>query len=79
MRRASLHPGTETSLGKREEEVYIQARTAPIRLPRNNPGLRILQQMRDEAHRFAQHYHHMRRRKRAFDQDVKGGRKPPGA
>ncbi len=67
MRRASLHPGTETSLGKREEEeVYIQALSSPVRIPRNNPGLRILQQMRDEAHRFAQHYHHMRRRERVW-------------
>ena len=57
-----IRPPMVISLAKREEEVYIQARTAPVRLPRNNPGLRILQQMRDEAHRFAQHYHHMRRR-----------------
>jgi len=74
-----MKPPMVISLAKREEEVYIQARTAPVRLPRNNPALRILQQMRDEAHRFAQHYHHMRRRKRAFDQDVKDGRRPPRA
>ena len=72
-----IRPPMVISLAKREEEVYIQARTAPVRLPRNNPALRILQQMRDEAHRFAQHYHHMRRRKRAFDKDLKDGRRPP--
>ena len=72
-----IRPPMVISLAKREEEVYIQARSAPIRLPRNNPALRILQQMRDEAHRFAQHYHHMRRRKRTFDQDLKDGRRPP--
>jgi len=38
-----------------------------------------LQQIRDEAHRFAQHYHHVLRRKRTFDEDVKQGRRPPKA
>jgi excinuclease ABC subunit C len=33
--------------------------------------------MRDEAHRFAQHYHHTLRKKRTFDQDVAEGRRPP--
>ena len=74
-----IRPPMVISLAKREEEVYIQARSAPVRLPRNNPALRILQQMRDEAHRFAQHYHHMRRRKRAFDKDLKDGRRGPQA
>ena len=44
---------------------------------RNNEALRILQSMRDEAHRFAQHYHHTLRKKSTFDRDVAQGRRPP--
>jgi hypothetical protein len=73
-----IQPPMVISLAKREEEVYIQARSAPVRLSRNNPALRLLQQMRDEAHRFAQHYHHLLRTKATFDEDVRHGRRPPG-
>jgi len=72
-----VRPPMVISLAKREEEVYIQARSRPIRLQRNHPALRLLQQVRDEAHRFAQHYHHILRRKRTFDEDVAAGRRPP--
>jgi len=57
---------TETkliSLAKREEEIYVQGRTEPLKLARTNPALKLLQYVRDEAHRFAQHYHHILRRK----------------
>ncbi len=72
-------PPMVVSLAKREELIYVQARTAPIRLGRNHEALRLLQQVRDEAHRFGQHYHHLLRRKRAFDEDIAAGRKPPRA
>ncbi len=74
-----VKPPMIISLAKREEEIYIQARERPIRLERNDPALRILQQVRDEAHRFAQHYHHILRSKRQFDEDIKQGRRPPRA
>ena len=51
------------SLAKKEELIYVQERAAPVRLGRENPGLRLCQAVRDEAHRFAQHYHHILRRK----------------
>ncbi len=72
-----LRPPMVTSLAKREEEIYIQARRRPVRLPRNNEALRLLQSIRDEAHRFAQHYHHILRRKKTFEEDVREGRRPP--
>jgi excinuclease ABC subunit C len=73
----NVRPPMVIALAKREEEIYIQARSAPVRLPRNNEALRILQSMRDEAHRFAQHYHHTLRKKRTLDRDIAAGRRPP--
>ena len=72
-----IQPPMVIALAKREEEVYIQAKAKPVRLRRNNPALRILQFARDEAHRFAQHYHHILRRKKTFDEDIKAGRHLP--
>jgi excinuclease ABC subunit C len=50
-------------LAKREEEVYVPGEAEPRRLSRHSYALRLLQYVRDEAHRFAQHYHHILRRK----------------
>lgn len=73
----NVRPPMVVSLAKREEELYVQARSAPLRLQRNNEALKLLQSMRDEAHRFAQQYHHLLRKKRTFDEDVRTGRRPP--
>jgi excinuclease ABC subunit C len=59
-----LKPPMVISLAKKEELIYVQERTEPLRLGRDNPGLRMCQAIRDEAHRFAQHYHHILRRKK---------------
>jgi len=52
------------SLAKREEEIYRPGDAEPLRLSRHAAALRLLQYVRDEAHRFAQHYHHLLRRKK---------------
>lgn len=72
-----IHPPMVISLAKREELVYTQSREKPVKLSRNNEALRLLQQVRDETHRFGQHYHHILRRKRMFDEDVRAGIRPP--
>ena len=72
-----IKPPMVISLAKKEELVYVQARHEPIKLPRNHAGLRLLQYIRDEAHRFAQHYHHILRRKAQIDEQVRQGRRPP--
>ena len=58
-----IKPPLVVSIAKKDELLYTQASDEPVRLGRNNPGLRLCQQVRDEAHRFAQHYHHILRRK----------------
>lgn len=52
-----------TALAKKEEELYIHGRVKPVKLPRTSPALKLLQYVRDESHRFAQHYHHILRKK----------------
>jgi len=59
-----VRPPCLISLAKREEEIYRPGEAEPIRLSRHSAALRLLQYVRDEAHRFAQHYHHILRRKR---------------
>jgi excinuclease ABC subunit C len=59
-----IKPPMVISLAKKEELIYTQVKREPIRLGRENPGLRLCQAIRDEAHRFAQHYHHILRRKK---------------
>jgi len=54
------------SLAKRVEEVFVPGRAAPILLDRHNPGLQLLQRIRDEAHRFAVGFHRQRRESRGF-------------
>ena len=49
-------------LAKREEELYLPERPTPLRLPRQDFGLRLLQQVRDESHRFAVDRHRRRRK-----------------
>jgi excinuclease ABC subunit C len=72
-----VKPPMVISLAKKEELVYVQAKSEPLKLARNNLGLKLLQYARDEAHRFAQHYHHILRRKSQLEEDVKQGRRPP--
>jgi excinuclease ABC subunit C len=55
------------SLAKREEEIFLPGRSEPLRLSRDSYALRLLEYVRDEAHRFAQHYHHLLRGKRALE------------
>jgi excinuclease ABC subunit C len=57
-------------LAKREEEVYVPGRSEPIRLPRRSAALRLLQRVRDEAHRFALTYNRKLRTKRTVRSEL---------
>jgi excinuclease ABC subunit C len=63
-------PPTVIALAKREEEIFVQGKSEAIVLSRRSFALRLLQYVRDEAHRFAQHYHHMLRKKHTFDEEA---------
>ena len=45
------------SLAKREEEVFLPGQSMPVILPRDSYALKLLQRIRDEAHRFAITFH----------------------
>lgn len=61
-----IDPPILLSLAKRDEEIFRPGDPEPIRLSRHAFSLRLLQYVRDEAHRFAQHYHHILRGKSQF-------------
>jgi excinuclease ABC subunit C len=58
-----ITPPPILSLAKRDEEIFVPGEPDPIRLSKHAYALRLLQYVRDEAHRFAQRYHHLLRRK----------------
>jgi excinuclease ABC subunit C len=58
------------SLAKREEEIFVFGRGDSLRLPRRSPALRLLQQARDEAHRFAVTFQRKRRSIRTVTSDL---------
>ena len=66
---AGARPRAVASLAKREELIFLEGAEKPLELPRTSSGLKVLQFVRDEAHRFAQRYHHVLRDKRFFGKD----------
>ncbi|MEX0885996.1 MAG: excinuclease ABC subunit UvrC [Phycisphaeraceae bacterium] len=61
-----VQPPKVIALAKKEELIHTPDRDEPIKLGRENFGLKLCQAIRDEAHRFAQHYHHILRRKKTL-------------
>ncbi|MBW7992105.1 MAG: excinuclease ABC subunit UvrC [Planctomycetes bacterium] len=58
---------TIASIAKKEEDIYLQGKSKPMKLSANSPVRKLLQYVRDEAHRFAQHYHHILRGKKMLN------------
>jgi len=58
------------SLAKRDEEVFVWGRSDPVRMSRRSTALRMLQQLRDEAHRFAITYNRKRRTMRTVTSEL---------
>ncbi|RKY95103.1 MAG: excinuclease ABC subunit C [Ignavibacteriae bacterium] len=62
-------------LAKRLEEVFFPGKLEPESIPKTSSGLKLLQKIRDEAHRFAITFHRSRRSKRTIKTeltDIKG-------
>jgi excinuclease ABC subunit C len=57
-------------LAKRLEEVFLPGRSEPEMIPKTSSGLRLLQQIRDEAHRFAITYHRALRSRRTLQTEL---------
>jgi excinuclease ABC subunit C len=64
LQRLGLHDLPIIGLAKEREEIYRPDRALPLRLPMDSPALRLLQRIRDEAHRFANAYHQLLMKKR---------------
>ena len=62
-----VEPPVVISLAKREEEIFLPGESEPLRLSKHSFALRLLQYVRDESHRFAQHYHHILRSKATLE------------
>ena len=58
------------AIAKREEVLYLEGREEPVRLEDGSPLLRLLQQIRDEAHRFALTFHRYVRTKRVLASEL---------
>jgi excinuclease ABC subunit C len=62
-------------IAKRLDELFLPGRSESIQIPHSSPALRLLQRIRDEAHRFAVTYHRELRRRRSLGsrlEDVRG-------
>ena len=62
----NVHDVPAVGLAKRLEEIFLPNDPSPHYLPRTSSALRLLQQVRDEAHRFAVTYHRGERKKRTL-------------
>lgn len=57
-------------LAKRLEEVFEPEHSEPVMIPRTSSSLKLLQRVRDEAHRFAITYHRQKRSKRTIQSEL---------
>ena len=55
------------SLAKREEEIFVPGKGSPIVLDKRSKALKLLQNVRNEAHRFAIKYNRLLRNKKIFE------------
>jgi excinuclease ABC subunit C len=61
---ASIAKPRPETRGRKEENIYVLGKENPIQLKSDTPALNLIRRVRDEAHRFAQAYHHLLHRKK---------------
>jgi len=67
LQRLGLHEQPIVGLAKEYEEIFRPGRSEPLRLPEDSGALRLLQRIRDEAHRFANAYHRLLMKRRVSE------------
>ena len=67
LQRLGLHDLPIVGLAKEHEEIYRPGRAMPLQLPLDSGALRLLQRIRDEAHRFANAYHQLLMKRRVAE------------
>jgi excinuclease ABC subunit C len=70
LKELSLQAQPIISLAKRLEEVFVPGESDPVPIPKSSSALRLLQQIRDEAHRFAITFHRSLRDKRTLQTEL---------
>jgi len=72
LRQMGLENLSVVSLAKREEIIFTPSHAQGLKLDGTSPVLKLLQHIRDEAHRFAITYHRKKRKKRSFESELDG-------
>jgi len=67
LQRLGLYDVPIVGLAKEFEEIYRPGRPLPLRLPEDSGALKLMQRIRDEAHRFANGYHSLLLKKRVSE------------
>ncbi len=70
LRELNLADQPTVSLAKRFEEVYLPGRSEPLSIPKTSSSIRLLQRIRDEAHRFAVTYHRKLRSRKLEESEL---------
>ncbi len=60
------------SIAKGKESIFLPGRKSDLRLEANSPVLKLIQRVRDEAHRFAVSFHRLRRERKSFASRLEG-------
>ncbi len=67
LQRLGLHELPIIGLAKENEEVYFPGRSEPLQIPHERGALKLLQRIRDEAHRWANGYHQLLLKRRVAE------------
>ena len=70
--RGAGHQVPVVGLAKQFELIFVEGSSIPVELPRDSQALKLMQRIRDEAHRFAITYHRKLRRKRNLKSELDG-------